>query len=174
MKQYVEQVVIAKPNWCVPAVLEMVLRHHGISTFSQKDIANHLNIIPMSDAVSHSQWGAKIKNHTINNLFRANSIPLREEYIPINQFMDEFYMLDRIVELLNQHISIICGYNYTSIFGHQEDSFQNVSIIVDASLESDNVLLLDPGPKDAGYKTVNAEHLFYAIRAANDGLWCIS
>lgn len=107
-----QQVVIAKLNWCVPAVLEMVLQHHGISTFSQKDIANQLNILPMSDAVSHSQWGAKIRGHAINNLFRAYSIPMYEEYILINQFMDEFYMLDRIVELLSQRISIICGYNY--------------------------------------------------------------
>ena len=36
MKKYVEQIVIAKPNWCVPAVLEMVLTHHGIKSLSQR------------------------------------------------------------------------------------------------------------------------------------------
>lgn len=70
MKKYVEQIVIAKPNWCVPAVLEMVLTHHGIKSLSQAEIAEQLDIVPAEEAIDHKKWGAQIKNNTINDFLR--------------------------------------------------------------------------------------------------------
>lgn len=173
MKKYLESVVIAEPNCCVPAALEMVLRHHGIMTLSQRDLAGQLDIIPASEEIGHCHWGAQIKQDTINNLFSANNISLYETYIPITQFMDEYSMVEKINRLLHDDSSIICGFSYTALFANCEDSFQHVSIIVDISENEEEILLLDPGPKDAGYKTVRAVDLFYAIRVARDGLWCI-
>jgi len=150
MKKYVEQIVIAKPNWCVPAVLEMVLTHHGIKSLSQAEIAEQLDIVPAEEAIDHKKWGAQIKNNK-----------------------DDFFLEEEIRKLLKTNISIICGFNYTWLYGNKEDAFQHVSIIVDV-LQGSEILLLDPGPRDAGYKTVKIQDLFYAIKAAQDGLWCIS
>lgn len=173
MKKYLEQIVVSKPNWCVPAALEMVLRHHGIYTFSQQDIANQFNIVPATNEVEHRKWGVQIKDNTLNDFFKANTIPLHEEFIPIGHFMDDYLMVDKIQELLKNDVSIICGYNYTWLFGNREDTFQHVSIITEV-LSINELCILDPGPKKAGYKTVMTDDLYYAIRAANDGLWCIS
>lgn len=173
MKKYLEQLVISEPNWCVPAVLEMVLKHHRVDTFSQYEIARQLDIVPATDEIEHQKWGAQIRGTTINDFFRANMIPLHEEFIPINRFADECCMIEKIQELLTRNVSVICGYNYTWLYGKQEDTFQHVSIITDVMPQKDQICLLDPGPKDAGYKAVRAEDLFYAIRAACDGLWCI-
>lgn len=173
MKKYVEQLVIAKPNWCVPAALEMVLIHHGIKTLSQAEIAEQLDIVSAEENVDHKKWGAQIKKNTINNFFETMSIQLHENFLSINYFQDDFFLEEEIQKLLKNNISIICGFNYTWLFGNKEDTFQHVSIIVDI-LQDSKVLLLDPGPRDAGYKTVKIQDLFYAIKAAKDGLWCIS
>lgn len=70
MKRYVEEIVIAKPNWCVPAVLEMLLIHCGIKTLSQTEIAEQLDIVPAEGKIDHKKWGAQIKNNTINDFLR--------------------------------------------------------------------------------------------------------
>lgn len=173
MMQYTNDIIVARPNYCVPAVLEMVLNHHNISSFSQNDIAQQLNIVPADDSVDPELWGAHISDDTLNNFFAQNGIPLRERYISIHNFMDEYFMGEKIATLLVNGASIICGYNYTWLFGKKEDRFGHVSIIVSISDNFERVELLDPGPKNAGYKTVGSYDLFAAIKARNDGLWCI-
>lgn len=60
MKPYTDDVVVAQPNYCVPAVMEMVLKHHSISSFSQDDIAQQLNIAPSDDDIDPKLWGTQI------------------------------------------------------------------------------------------------------------------
>lgn len=174
MKAYIDEIVIAQPNYCVPAVLEMVIKHFGYMKYSQNEIASKLNILPADDKIDHRLWGAQIKNDTLNNFFSQSGIQLHERFISINQFMDEYFMGEEIAKLLSCGVSIICGYNYTWLFGNREDSFGHVSIIVDVSENREAIELLDPGPKNAGYKSVSSSRLFAAIRARKDGLWCIS
>ena len=172
--KYLEKVVISKPNYCVPATLEMVLKHNNIMSITQDDIAVQLQIIPAEENVVPEMWGAQIKDNTINDFFVSNGIALREKYIPISHFMDEFFLADKISELLLKNVSIICGYNYSWLYGNHKDSYRHVSIIVGISLDNKTVELLDPGPKNAGYNTVRIDTLFDAIKAGHDGLWCIS
>lgn len=174
MKNYVEKCVKARPNFCVPAVLEMVLQHYGISGFSQDDIAKQLNIFDADDNVDHRMWGAQIGNDTLNIFFATNHIQLEESYIPINHIIDDLFMGEIIKNKLSQNSSIICGYTYTWLFGSCEDTYGHVSIIVEYDEISNQIVLLDPGPKESGYKKVHAEDLFRAIKEAKDGLWCIS
>lgn len=174
MNNYVLFPIVAKQNYCVPAVLQMVLEHYNIYGFDQDRIAANLSIVADDMDIEHAKWGAQIKKDTINNFFLHNQINLQEKFISINQFMDEYFMSNKIKELLQNGISIICGYNYTWLFGNREDTYRHVSIIVDIDVKSGEILLLDPGPKNAGYKNVPTEKLFYAIKAGRDGLWCIS
>lgn len=173
MKKYVKQVVTAKRNYCVPAVLQMVLEHHGIFGLTQDIIANQLDIVPDNEKVDHIYWGTQIANNTLNNFFEHNGINLYEQYMNINTFMDDYFFQETIVDMLKKEISIICGYNYTWLYGNREDTYRHVSIIVDFDSKTEKVTLLDPGPKDAGYKEVTVDKLFIAIKAAKDGLWCI-
>ena len=173
MKRYTDDIVVAQPEYCVPAVLEMVLKHHGISSFTQDNIAQQLNIVPADDDVEPKFWGAQISNDTINNFFTRNGIALCEHFISIHNFMDDFFMGEEIASLLAKDMSIICGYNYSWLFGNKDDDFGHVSIIVGISNNRESVELLDPGPKNAGYKTVACVDLFSAIKARSDGLWCI-
>ena len=69
MKKYLEETVISKPNFCVPATLEMVLKHHNIMYLTQDDIAAQLQIVPAEDDVAHEMWGAQIGKNTINDFF---------------------------------------------------------------------------------------------------------
>ena len=78
-----------------------------------------------------------------------------------------------INNLLVNNFSIICGYNYSWLFGNHKDTFRHVSIVVGTSQKDETILILDPGPKDAGFKYVRANDLYDAIRAGKDGLWCI-
>lgn len=174
MNNYVLSPVVAKQNYCVPAVLQMVLEHYNIQGFDQDRIATNLSIVNDDDDIEHVKWGTQIEKDTINNFFLSNQINLQENFISINQFMDDYFMSNKIKDLLQNNMSIICGYNYTWLFGDREDTYRHVSIIVDIDMKAEKILLLDPGPENAGYKYVFAEKLFYAIRAGKDGLWCIS
>lgn len=173
MKEYVSNRIIAEPNWCVPATLEMVLNHYGIKDITQYDIANQLNIITDDDTTDHKKWGTQIDDNTFNDFFVNNNISLVENYISIGQFMDDYFMVEKMEELLSEGITIICGFNYTWLYGNGEDTFQHVSIVTEILNRGNDVILLDPGPKGAGYRTVKSNDLYYAIRASYDGLWCI-
>ena len=173
MQRYTKDLVIAKPNYCVPASMLMVLQHYGIYELTQDNIADSLSITPINENIDHGLWGAHVDNNTLNNFFDKNCIGLTETFVSINSFMDEYFMSDKIEELLSNDVSIICGYNYMYLFGKREDTFGHVSIIFDISDDKRIISIIDPGPKNAGVKRVDASELFYAIKARNDGLWCI-
>lgn len=167
-----KDLVIAQPFYCVPACLEMVLRHFGYTNLNQVTIARQLKI--NRDYGSDEQtWGARITSNTLNDFFSENNINLVEKFISIHRFLDEYDMTDEIVKYLELG-SIICGYNYSSLFGLDDRNYQHVSIVSSFDCINDKVRIVDPGPKNSGIKWVDAEKLFYAIKRANDGLWCIS
>ena len=174
MKIYVETPTIAKRNYCVPAVLQMVLEHYGIHDFSQELIASQLTMIPDNVEIDHMRWGAQIANDTLNVFFAHNNIKLSERYIPITHFIDEYFFEEEILNQLQKGVSLVCGFNYTWLYSNREDTYRHVSIIVDCNPATETVTLLDPGPKDAGYKKVLIDKLYQAIQAGKDGLWCIS
>lgn len=168
------ELTVAKHNFCVPAALQMILNYYGIKEMTQDKIASQLFITPDRENIEHMNWGTCVGNDTLNTFFQNNNLQLKEDYISINQFMDSFFLIEKLQELLQEETSIICGYNYTCLFGNGEDTFRHVSIIADVLPNEDRILLLDPGPKNAGYKYVSADKLFYAIKVGRDGLWCIT
>lgn len=167
------EMVIAEPNYCVPAVLEMVLKHYDITSLTQNDIASQLIVIPADNDVDHEMWGTLIGRDSINRFFANNDLPLYEEFVSINYFMDEMDLTDKIEILLERNVTIICGYNYSRLYEEDYDIFRHVSIIVSISQDKKEIELLDPGPVNAGFKMVQAYSLFGAIKDGHDGLWCI-
>lgn len=173
MKKFVSEIVIAKQNYCVPATMQMVLEHFGILGYTQDIIAEQLVIVSDNDNINHTKWGTQIKSDTLNDFFKKNQIKLHERYLHISNFMDDYFLGEKILELLKENKVIICGYNYTWLYSNCEDSYRHVSIIVDFDPIVDTVVLLDPGPREYGYKKVKLDRLYVSIKAANDGLWCI-
>lgn len=166
------KIVVAKKEYCIPAVLEMVLNIYDIKSLNQDDIASQFTI-NSSQNTPEEEWGIVLDNNSINNFFERNDIPLVENFISINQIYDEYDFVDRVKkELLNS--VIICGYNYSYLYGNKDRNFSHVSIILDISDDCKSVYILDPGPKESGFKWVDLYDLYLAIKNRKDGLWCIS
>ena len=174
MRMFVSKLVTAKRDYCVPATLQMVLEHYGIGGFTQDNIADQMSIVSSDGSTEHSKWGTQIERNTLNDFFVRNHINLRERYIPINHFSDGCFLGEELSRLLKENATIVCGFNYSWLYGRRDDTFRHVSIVVDFDAERETATLLDPGPKDAGYKDVDIDRLYIAIKMANDGLWCIT
>lgn len=170
---YIENIVIAKPDYCVPAVLEMVLKHYNISNITQDDIAAQFTINQSIYESNPDLWGIIIEKNTINEFFRKNNFSLVEEFISINSYLDEYFMAEKIAQLLSEKFTVICGYNYSWLFGNRDNTFGHVSIITEITPNYDKVKIIDPGPKNPGIKWIDTYSLYCAIKAKRDGLWCI-
>ncbi len=164
-------VVIAKPYCCVPAALEIALRYYGYDSWPQGRLAKEL-MTNLDPTALEENRGTDLRGNKLNIFFERNNINLRENYTHINLFLDEFDMLDYLVDTLDENV-ILCGYDYYSLFDTGEGCARHVSIIVNINVENRSIQLLDPGPKDYGQKWVDAAKLFDAIRKAKDGFSCI-
>lgn len=167
---YEYPVIQEKNYYCVPSCLKMVLSSMGFH-YSIEELASNFTIVTVDETTIDSELGIHIKNGDLNRLFNKINVPLWEEYIPINQ-ISEFVFSDLIHNLLLQKAHIVCGYSYGLLF---RDSslldIGHVSIIL--SSNSENVHILNPGPKFAGVNKVNEYDLYCAIRRKNDGLWVL-
>jgi len=181
MRKYTN--TIARSHFCVPAILCTVMHNEGYE-ISQEIIAEMIGItVPTNDDqiisdihnISYSdndiEWGVKLKNDSINNLFSKLNVKLHETYLPINTISEE-----RFLDVLFSHLTlgehIVFGFNYSSLYSLPAANYGHVSLVCDIE-KNEKVILLDPGPKEAGIKTVLADDLYIAIKNRTDGLWCI-
>lgn len=159
----------AEPFFCVPAVLESVLKYYGYLSLSQKEISEQF-IINTDMCTKQNTWGLTIRENDLNKFFCKNNIKLKEEFYSIRLFYDEYEML-KLIESKIKTAVVICGYNHSALYGNRLSNYNHVSII-DSTFE-DLIFILDPGPKNYGKNCVTLEKLYYAIKVAQDGLWCI-
>ena len=179
-----DSLIVAKPYLCVPAILETTLKYYGIFNFDQEKIASNFEIfVPPNfnsrkpyyhETIDSNKWGIVLKDYSINTFFRNNSIPLRETFISIYTIYDEFNMKDLIEEMLKIDSVMICGYNYSAVFGENDSDIGHVSIIKGLKKGYEDIILLDPGPKNPGLKSVNSYDLYNAIKRKKDGICIIS
>lgn len=174
--------ITAKNYLCVPYVIRMVLCSEKYD-ISIEEIANYFGVV-LPPGIYYNQinnycysddshiQGITIKQNSINDFFHFHKLPLVEEYIRINHINKDFFT-DCINDLLLQGNHIICGYEYHSLQKEKDEYAGHVSLIINVNTHYDSVVLLDPGPKDAGCKTVDAYDLYNAISLAKDGLWTI-
>jgi predicted HAD superfamily Cof-like phosphohydrolase len=175
----------AEKYFCVPAILETILKKIGFLEIDQIEIGNFLGInVPVGyndypKACKNVHFSSKInlfgvvlKNDSLNNFFKSYNIPLIEEYRSINTIA-EYDFIDLINDLVNYDCMIICGFNYSSLFSNGEKKIGHASLITSVESYKNEFTILDPGPKDFGFKNVDAEKLYDAIRSMDDGLWII-
>lgn len=181
MKKYKLQ--LARNFLCVPAVLETICLAEGYN-IKQSDIADFFGInLPLDCKKDYQDlqnihivddsryWGIVLSYDSINCFFQHFQIKLYEKYIPINTISEENFD-DKLTQLMQTTPHIVCGFRYTALYNGNPGDYGHVSIICDIDRKG-KITLLDPGPKDAGYKIVDADALHYAIKMHRDGLWCI-
>jgi len=183
MKNYTN--TLARSNFCAPAVLCTILNYEGYKV-TQETIAEMFGLtVPLNTAevfkdiqnVNFSNedinWGVKIEKNSINDLFFKLDAKLHETFIPINTVTGE-----NLSDVVSLHLfageHIVCGFNYSSLYSLAPANYRHASIICNVNVKEDRIFLLDPGPKDAGIKSVLAYDLYLAIMKCTDGLWCIS
>lgn len=179
--KYSYEIVIAEPFMCVPACLEIILNIYGFN-LNQNEIAEYFGIhVPqdyegkISNIIKtdeENKWGIVFRENSLNDFFKDKALPLNERFVPINTLAD--WEFEEVVQKnLIEGNHLICGFSYEKLYkGFNNDNIGHVSII--ESINSENIMLLDPGPHGVGRKNVNVYDLFKAIHFKKDGLWIIS
>lgn len=166
------EIVAVRSGYCVPAVVEMALRYYDYQIFNQEQIAQELIRITEQNYETFLIEGMKLKQGDLNKFFAENNFKIAETYISFHHILDEVDFIEKCLSELKMGVFLICGYNYSRLWESKNKSAQHVSVIIGIEDER-SVLIYDPGPEDFGIKKVLADKLWDAIRAANDGIWCI-
>ena len=169
--KYKYKLILSENYLCVPYTLKMVIDAAIGNEISVEKIISFFRIIRPSDTEDINQYGAIIKNGDINALFNSLSIPLREEYIPINTISEDSFA-EIIIEQMSKGNHLIFGYSYGYLYDEEEYlKLGHVSII--SEINSDTIKLLNPGPNNAGSAQFSTDKIYTAIRMKKDGLWVI-
>lgn len=165
--------IVAKPNYCIPATVNMVLNCLGCVELTQDSIARCFDV-NTDPRTPENSWGISATELTVNRIRALLSVPLYEKYISINLLYNEYDLEQHIFKVLHQGALIICGYNYSALWGGSCSSFNHASVINAININEGHISLADPGPEGAGFKQVCSTDLYYAIKRGCGFLWCIS
>jgi len=180
MKKYTK--IVADDYCCFGAVLEAILIRNNYRNYSQYDIINEFGItIPKTAKVSEkinnisysdnpNDWGVKLEYDSLNNFFKKEGINLFEEYISIKEIADNSFELT--LESISDEFDVVFGFNYKRL-NNIPDSYCTGHVGLLLKLKGDNLLYLDPGPRNYGVHKVNIDDLYNAIKNKSDGLWII-
>lgn len=163
----------AKKEYCFPAVIEILLKFYGYCDIDQCVIAQKLCELTGQDATSFIQDGLQIRPGTLNTFFEENNFKLKEQYISCSKIYDEYDFECKLKEQCEQDSFIICGYNYSWLFDKRCGTANHVSVICSVNSESEKITIFDPGPEDYGHKEVKIDDLWYALKIARAGIWCV-
>lgn len=175
------EIIIADKYLCVPACLEIILRSH-LYQLNQHEIAEYFSIHVFPDyngtiknilyTNDPKKLGVILERDSINSFFDKFNLPFSEEFVSIKLLQDWMFE-DKIKECLALGSNLICGFSYGYLYKDKlKYEIGHVSII--ESITEKNVILIDPGPLNAGSHKVEICDLYNAIRAKNDGLWVIT
>lgn len=181
MKKY--KVIKQEPYTCVPACLQIILDKNNIEYESQKQIGNSLGLIlpvEYKDEFNNVRVGVKPEagygtqihkeEYSINNYFKNQNIPLKEEYYFISEIKD-------IEAFLNKNLianDIIVCFNNNILF-HDGNDYGHVALIEE--YKNNRVTLLEVDG-DIDFKEIELEELLEAIgkhgKDNRAGFWVIS
>jgi len=163
----------AKKEYCFPAVMEILLKIYGYNDIDQCVIAKKLCELTGQDETSFIQDGLLIRPGILDIFFRENGFKLKEQYISYVEIFDEYDFERKLEEQCAQGSFIICGYNYSWLFSKCRGAANHVSVICSVNSEIEYITIFDPGPEDYGYKEVKIDDLWYALKIAQAGIWCV-
>jgi hypothetical protein len=173
-----------QPYCCVPTCLQMVLLRRKQRMMSQEDIGYQLGLtVPKSKKRllpkartgkrPDAGWGTQVgkPQYSINRFFEINNIPLKEEYITLQQIGN---IKEWIAEQMKEDRDILVCFNHGKLYGGNAQG--HVSII--DSIENDIVILIDPESNVPKYRKVKIDKLtkaieFHAERTDRAGFWII-
>jgi len=176
----------AEPFLCVAATLQKVIFDLTNSYFEQNVIADYfgvnfptdyeiINVTNYKITEDSSKWGIVLAKESINGLFAALRIPLKEQYYPINTY-DEYSFNDFIRTSLNDETRIICGFSLSTLYNLSDlnENIGHVSIIDSINFDASKIVITDLNPENFGQRVVDAFDLFRAVLKKKDGFWVIS
>ena len=180
MKKYTN--IKADDFCCIGAVLETILIRHNYTNYSQYDLNNEFGLtIPKTAKVSAKisnikfsdnpiDRGVKLELDSLNNFFKKNDIHLEEKYISIKEIAD--YSFELTLKHISPEFDIVFGFDYGRLY-NIPDLYNIGHVGIFLKLEGNNILYLDPGPRNHGECKVNIDDLYSAIKSKSDGLWII-
>jgi hypothetical protein len=182
--------MIAARHLCFVACLQKAARDGFGVEIDQTAIANHLGVVlPVGHDPSElaswgiknirfdskaSSWGISPVQSDINAALNARH-PLTCHYESIATFQDwEFE--ERLVEITGSgQFPVVC-FEYNALFGTRMPEGQGHCVIVRLVRKLNGhteVEIDDPGPDDAGIKSVDCESLYLACRKRRGGIWSL-
>lgn len=185
--------MISKPYLCFAACLQIAAKETAGVELDQIAIANHLGVaLPVGSDCSDvfeqgltniryeadaALWGITPVIGDINVVLSATVPGLKCRFESISQFQDwEFE--ERLATLAKSgHFPIVC-FDYDSLIG--QTSIENrghCAVVYGVGSTADRsgvaVDIYDPGPKDAGFRTVDSDSLYRACRKRHGGVWSL-
>jgi hypothetical protein len=93
-----------------------------------------------------------------------------EEYISIREIAD--YSFELTLRSISFEFDVVFGFDYGRLY-NIADFYSVGHVGIFLKLEGDNLLYLDPGPRNHGVRKVKIDDLYNAIKNKSDGLWII-
>lgn len=160
----------SKPFYCVPACLEIIFMTINISV-SQEYLGERIGI--NSSSREDLNLGAKIELDNLNKIIQ--SIGLTDHiftYIRSVE-LEEWMFEEKVEELLKDGSHIVCTLSAGKLHNNSTDVELGHAVVL-RKLESGIAEIIDPGPKDFGFRKITLQHLFLASRYREGGLLVLS
>jgi hypothetical protein len=184
--------MIAGNYLCFAACLQIAAKETAGVELHQIDVANHLGVVlPVGFDCSRLVeqgftnirfesdgllWGITPVSADINAALNLTNPRLECRFESISIFQDwEFE--ERLSTLVKTgHFPIVC-FDYNSLTGKTGiENLGHCAVVyrVRGAAARCVVDIYDPGPKDAGFRTVDAETLYLACRKRRGGVWSLA
>lgn len=167
---YSYQPIRSRPFYCVPACLEIIFRAINISV-SQEYFGERIGVDSSSN--EDLSLGAKIELENLNKI--TQSLGLIEyifTYIRSVE-LEEWMFEEKVERLLKDGSHIVCTLSAGKLHNNSTDFELGHAVIV-RKLESGIAEIIDPGPKDFGFREITLQHLYLASRYREGGLLVLS
>jgi hypothetical protein len=183
--------MIAKRYLCFAACLQIAAKDGFGLEIDQVEIADRLGVVlpegfDASELVNCGlsnirfasdvgSWGITPRIKEINNLLKLHGA-LECRFESISLFQDwEFE--DRLIALNRSGHRPIVGFDYHSLWGGSAPRNQGHCALVQhigTQERSFMVEMYDPGPDQAGFRTVDSESLYRSCRKKHGGIWSLN
>ena len=185
--------MISKQYLCFAACLQIAAKETAGVVLDQIAIGNHLGVaLPVGFDCSGlveqgltniryeadvALWGITPIVRDINMVLSLSVPRLECRFEAISQFQDwEFE--ERLATLAKSgHFPIVC-FDYNSLIGETSEENRGHCVVVygvgsSAKRCGGAIDIYDPGPKDAGFRTVASDSLYLACRKRHGGVWSL-